>query len=383
MEPAFEIGSVSQGAAWFLAGGLVFYAVLVALYAQNAFKVGLTDRWSAALAAVVLALLAALLGTRGAEILPAPVSVWAAAAMVAGLVFTLTFTLGRYQEDIDRFRQRFGDRLNALLEEALPEERLADLERLRERFQWGHEERRKAPHLLMGVFLVIYLAVGYLVVRAAWTLLYGGRPAEATGEGVINLDVLRSGDWMVAGHLVGVFCLLFILFFILPPELLRLRYPELSYPFKQIVLSRMRDREYGLFVAHTYISATLPLAVLWVTRDPANWHVTIPAVLGIFGVTVFADAASALFGKRWGKRKWPHNRDKSYVGTFAGAVVGFAVALPFVGAPMAIVSAAVFVAIDLAAPVPISITDNILNPLALAGAYWLLEGWLDPLVPFY
>ncbi len=366
-----------------LGGAVAIYAVLVAAYTRNAFRVRLTDRWSALLATVVLGLLSALLFTRGAEILPAPLSVWAFATCIIGIVFTLTFTLGRYQEQIDKFRSNFGDRLNELMEATIPEDRLARLRGLRERFNWGHEERRKLPHLLMGLFLVIYMALGYLVLRGIWNLTYGGRPGDLTGESIHNLYAASHGSWLVAGHQFGLFALFLLLFVILPPELLRLKYPELSYPFKQIILSRMREREYGLFVAHFYITATMPLAVLWVTRNPEDWHRTIPAVLAIFGVTVFADAASALFGKRFGRRKWFHNADKSYIGTTAGTLVAFATAAPFVGIPMGVIAAAVFLIIDVVGPVPIPITDNILNPLALAGAFWLLEDHLAPMFAFY
>ncbi len=384
VEPvSFDVGTISRLMAGLLGGAVAIYAALVSVYAINAFRVRLTDRWSALLSAVVLALLALVLFTRGAEIFPSPLSVWAFGACIGGVLFTLTFTLGRYQEHIDRFRRRFGDRLNELMEATIPEDRLSALRGLRERFDWGHEERRKLPHLLMGLFLAIYLALGYLVLRGIWNLTYGGQPGEGAGESIGNLYAASHGHWLVAGHQFAVFALFLLLFVILPPELLRLKYPELSYPFKQIILSRMREREYGLFVAHFYITATMPLAVLWVTRDPANWERTIPAVLAIFGVTVFADAASALFGKRFGRRKWFHNADKSYVGTTAGTLVAFATALPFVGVPMAVVSAAVFLIIDVVGPVPIPITDNILNPLALAGAFWLLEDYLAPMFPFY
>ena len=108
-----------------------------------------------------------------------------------------------------------------------------------------------------------------------------------------------------------------------------------------------------------------------------------PAILAMLAVTVLADAASALIGIRFGWRRWAHNAGKTYVGSAAGTAVAFIAALPFVGAPLAALSAAVFLIVDVAAPVPIPVSDNILNPLALAGLYVAAAGLAEPLFPFY
>ncbi len=362
-----------------LAVVVALYGALIASFAWRAMRARLEDRWSAASAAIVLAVAAYLLWD-AAAIFPAPFSVWTLIAFLGGAVFTLTYTLGRYQELIDEFRESFGHRMNAILADTVPEQRLARLRDLRERFQWSHEERRKMPHLLMGIFLVLYVAVGHFIVRGAWITLYGG---EATGGPSLHLQEAATGPWLVAGHYISQFALWLIFAVLVPVELLRLRYPELSYPFKQVILSRLREKEAALFGAHVYITATLPLAILWLNREPSSWAVTIPAVMAVFGVTVFADAASAIVGKRYGRRKWWHNDNKSLVGTSAGALVAFVVAWPFTGTIMAIVAAAVFVIVDVGAPKPIPVTDNILNPVALALAFDVGQRFLAPVIPFY
>ncbi len=377
---SFDVGPISTAGAQVLSAIVLLYAVLVTRYAIVGFRNGLADRWSAAVAAAVMAALGILLWDRGAAILPAPFGLWVLVVVVLGLAITLTYTLGRYQERIDRFRDEFGERLSSLLDQVVPEERQQELRDLRARFSFSPEERRKAPHLLMGIFLVVYLAVGYPLLQSVQALV---GPATADGEATHNLFVASNSGWLVAGHVVSVFALLALLFLILPNELLRLKYPELSYPFKNTILLRLRERERGLFGAHYYIVAALPLAALWVASDPAHYSTTVPAVMALIAVTVFGDAASALVGKKWGKAKWFHNTDKSYIGSVGGTLVAFAVAVPFVGVPVGIAMALAFLLVDVVGPVPIPVSDNLLNPLALALTANALRDHVAPLIPFY
>lgn len=378
----FEIGTVSRVTAWTLGAGTTLYALASAYYTTRAFGSRHEDRWSAFGATLVMAALALLLTWQGDRLLPAPYSVLVALFYLLGIVITLTWTLGRYEEKVARFRKQFGKRLDTLLAETLPEHQYALLERIGERWREGHEGRRKLPHLLMALFLGLYAGLGYFLLRGFWFVAYGGT-GSGGGEGIHNLYEGSHSSVLAGSHLLGVSLLLSLLFLIAPNEFLRLRFPELSYPFKATILDRMRKKEEGLFMAHYYIAATLPLSALWLTRDATTWDTGIPAVMAMLSVTIFADAASALFGIRYGRRKWPHNPDKSYVGSFAGTAVAFLVALPFVGAPVAVLSAGVFLLMDLLGPIPLSVSDNILNPIGLAVAYTLAAGSLDPLLPFY
>lgn len=383
VEPVpFSVGPLSHGFAMFLAGGTLAYAVLTGLYTVRAFRIRLEDRWSSAVATLTVAALGWLLAERGAVLLPAPFSIVLAATFVAAIVVTLTYTLGRYQERIERFTAAFGERMERLLAEKLPEERYAEWQRMRATWQADKEGRRKLPHLLMGVVVPLYAFVGYGVLRAA-SGLAADRGADEVAINLAAASHAEPGTWLVAGQLVGPTALLGLLYLLVPTELLRLRFPELSYPFKSVILSRLRKREKGLFGAHYYIAAAVPLAALWLTREPAHWDVTIPAVMAIVAVAVFADAASALVGTRLGKRKWFHNPKKSYLGSLGGTVVAFLVALPFVGLPVAIASALVFLVLDIVAPVPFPVSDNLLNPLGLALCYDLMQGQLAPMIPYY
>lgn len=377
---SFTTGPLSTGAAQALAACVLVYALATGFYAWRGFENGLADRWSALLATLVMLALAALLWRHGAQLLPAPFSLWLLVVVVAGVVVTLTWTLGRYQERVARFREQFGSRLNQLLAERVPEERFEEWRRLRDRFQPDPEGRRKTPHLLMGVFLVVYLVAGRYVLLGVAGLAGAGPDG---GEVQANLHAASQSGTLVAGHLMALFGIMALLFLVLPTELLRLKYPELSYPFKTTILRNLRAREKGLFGAHYYIVATLPLAALWLTRDLAHWDRTVPAVIAVVCVTIFADAASALVGVRFGRRKWFHHRGKSYLGTFGGMLVAFAVSVPFVGVGVAVAAALVFAVVDAAAPVPFPVSDNILHPAALAAAFTALHPWLQPMFPFY
>jgi dolichol kinase len=105
------------------------------------------------------------------------------------------------------------------------------------------------------------------------------------------------------------------------------------------------------------------------------------ALVSVFTTASMADSASALVGMRWGTRKWFHNPGKSYAGTIAGTVVAGAAALVLVGPLGALLCMGVFLATDVAAPIPVPVTDNLLNPVILAAAYWV---WApQPVLPYY
>jgi dolichol kinase len=392
-DPGFVATDASTLAVRLLCAGTLLYAILTLQVSARAFRSRLEDRWSSFAAGLVLAALAALLWTDGARVLPDPFGPALAWISLGAIVVTLTWTVGRYEAKIRAFRDRFGARLNELLFRLVPEDRHAEFVRLREEARLGPEARRKTPHLMMGVFLAVQLGVGAYLLRGAYAVgdlswrAGTGFSVEDAGArlgsvAAANLYRAAYGDVLSGSHILALWGLLGLLFLLAPTELLRLRYPELSYPFKATILSRLRKRETGLFGAHYYIAAALPLAALWMTRDPSAWDRTVPGVVAILGITVFADAASALVGIRWGRTKWFHNPGKSYIGTVGGTAVAFAVALPLVGPVGAIAGAAAFALVDIVAPVPFPVSDNILNPVVLAATFSALEGQLHPSIPW-
>jgi dolichol kinase len=101
----------------------------------------------------------------------------------------------------------------------------------------------------------------------------------------------------------------------------------------------------------------------------------------MLAVSVFADAASALVGIRWGHSKWPHNAGKSYLGSLGGTGVAVLVAFPFVGLWGALAAAGVFLLMDLVGPIPVPVSDNLLNPLGLTALFLAFPDLVRPPFP--
>lgn len=356
------VGPVAVAACAILALGTLAYAVATAVHAWAGMRRRYPDRWSAALAAVALAALAGAIWAWGPQQLLAPLAPALAAVMVACAVAAPAFTAYGLQDKLDRIGQRMPTWLRW---------RLPDM---------SHEDRRKGPHLLMGLFVLDLAFVGHYLILAVATL---GPSASAPQDSETwgNLHALASGPYLAAGQVTAVWFALVLVYVLLPVELLRLRFPSHAYPFKRIIEPRLRERERGLFGAHLYISVGVALALLALGRDPEAWDITVPAAIAMVSVTVFADAASALVGIRWGRTRWFHNAGKSYIGTFGGAVVALAFCLVLVGPVAALLAAILFVAVDAVAPRPIPISDNLLNPLGLAALFAAIHGHIRPIIP--
>ena len=66
-----------------------------------------------------------------------------------------------------------------------------------------------------------------------------------------------------------------------------------------------------------------------------------PIVLSVLGFLIFGDAVAAIAGKRWGKRPWPHNPQKTMEGSAAFALVSTIWASLFLPFPVALISACI------------------------------------------
>ncbi len=93
-------------------------------------------------------------------------------------------------------------------------------------------------------------------------------------------------------------------------------------------------------------------------------------VFAIAWVMIVADTMASQIGMRWGTHRFSWN-GKSWEGTIAG-VVGALGVIIFVGPLWAIITAAVYLIIDLITEKPIPITDNLAFPLFLTIIYLVL-----------
>jgi dolichol kinase len=359
VDPAipFSPGPWSVASARLLALGTLLYAVACSLHARRALRLRLPDRWSTLGTSLCLGALGVALWRWGAGLLPAPFGAALVLLLAGGLGFTLLFTAFKLQRVLERLKQ------------ALPQPPVLLL---------GHEARRKVPHLLLGLGLLLYVGVGhYLLVGIA--RLHGVLAPPVPH----NLAVARDAAWAWGGHVVGLWVLLGVLYILLPVELVRLRFPDAEYPWKRIIVPRLRSMEGDLMGAHIHISAALCLGYVLLGHDLAQWPRAVPASLAVLSVSVFADAASALFGRRWGRAKWFHNAGKSYVGSAGGTLVAVLVALPFVGLWGALAAALVFLLMDVVGPVPFPVSDNLLNPLGLTALFLAFPSLVRPLLPLF
>ncbi|MEA3143324.1 MAG: hypothetical protein QOG31_648, partial [Thermoplasmata archaeon] len=136
MDPAipFSPGPWSIASARLLAVATLLYAVACSFHARRALRLRLADRWSSLGTSLCLAALAVALWRWGALLLPAPFGAALVLLLVGGLVFTLLFTALKLQRVLERLKQ------------ALPQPPVLLL---------GHEARRKVPHLLLGLGLLL------------------------------------------------------------------------------------------------------------------------------------------------------------------------------------------------------------------------------------
>lgn len=242
------------------------------------------------------------------------------------------------------------------------------------------EQARKGFHLVLGLVALAYVLLGQLLMRVLdgiWVVFGLLTPAAQRTQAHEAVLALASGPMASAGHVAAVAALSGTLLLMVPQDLARLWDPDGPYPLRAFTERRLRSRERGAVGHHVHIvSATLAsLLLLGSPHRPAHLLLAVPIVL----VTVLADAASALAGIRWGRRRLPHNPGKTYVGSVAGLVVAFLAALPFVGWGVAAAVAVAFLAVDLLAPVPLPVCDNLLNPTVVTACLLALEPSVHPL----
>lgn len=129
---------------------------------------------------------------------------------------------------------------------------------------------------------------------------------------------------------------------------------------RRVIDRAVRPTEKGWYTPTPYfLAGCIAVIVAW----PAQ---ALPSV----AVLAFSDPAAALFGSRWGRRKLPHNPDKSWVGT--GALFGAALAASMafgkpLPAALAMAAAAAFVE-----SLP-GRMDNLLIPIAVGGVGEILK----------
>ncbi len=397
-------------------------ALFIAYFTVRAFKWHLVDRWSALATLIVILLLAPLIGLPGPNgyVLPLPFSSYLITWTAFWIAFTIVYFLIRNKDPHE-------------LREARPEDWVPDEERNAERDRDAasagdadayadacaksgdgraetavgnggavpdgsedsfhltgnnarpvdelvNEVKRKIPHLVSAATILCYLFAGKWLIQWSWVHFHSR--TSWSSPGTIMVRQLAHGPTLEAGAVAAVLMFLGMFFFALPTEILRLTYPTQRHFLDRIILSSMRKRERGIFVAHFYYLLSLSFGVILLTYFSPNDRFSVFAPMALIMIVALGDSAAALVGRRFGSHHIHFNQRKTYEGLIGGFAASVGGALLFVGIPLALLGGAVFVLIDLATP-KVPITDNILNPVGIAVAFLAAAALLNPMMPFY
>lgn len=122
----------------------------------------------------------------------------------------------------------------------------------------------------------------------------------------------------------------------------------------RILTPALREGEAGGYMASFFFLAAMFVVTLLLP---------LPLAAGAMSVLTYGDPAASLVGRRWGRRKWRHNPQKSVEGTLAmfGVSSGLLLALvPGVHPATAVLAA---LAASLFESLPLKIGDNLILPL--------------------
>lgn len=242
-------------------------------------------------------------------------------------------------------------------------ERLTKQNPYQEEIYFKMELIRKSFHLMGLILLIGYF--GFFLLPPLIQLISDGvvmlindiRPAYEFIWGDISLFEYSLGDPRGLKHLT-MMALIGALMFALISDLIRvLRGPEYSL-FNFLTHSMLRKKELNAMGPQIYIITGFIFSYML-------YMVGLIDILAFFSgvlIACLSDAAAALIGRRYGKRKVKvRSKDtKSVEGFLAGTVVAYIIGLILVGPIYAIIGAAIFFITDY---FPIYTTDNILNPI--------------------
>lgn len=129
---------------------------------------------------------------------------------------------------------------------------------------------------------------------------------------------------------------------------------------RRVIDRAVRPTEKGWYTPTPYfLAGCIVVIVAWPAQAVAS-----------VAVLAFSDPAAALIGSRWGRRKLPHNRDKSLVGT--GALLGVALVAALAAGKPPTSALAMAAAAALVESLP-SRMDNLLIPIAAGGVGEILK----------
>jgi dolichol kinase len=248
-------------------------------------------------------------------------------------------------------------------------------------FNYRKEFNRKLIHMLSMLYIVAFVVCTPLF-NLLFNSIYINGPQRAGWEEYYNFYVLGSGQFPIeVAFSVTIFVLIGSFWVVADGEIMRLRSPEKPFLLKKTLQKTRRVSETKTFGAHISMILALILAGMILYYTPSYRPQGLAAFAATISTTSLGDMMAALIGRKFGHKKWKFNKDKSYAGSFAGAMTTFIMSYIFVGEILAIVAVIVFLFTDLALA-KVNLSDNLTTPIILAVVYRILIFLVASPIPY-
>jgi len=359
-----------------LGGILLSFGVLMYPTVRNAMKLDLIEKWSTFLSFLVLIFCSILL------ILPFNKQYL--------LVFPYNFFVcffGAIWAVIFRITNQFGKNRSEDINKNL----LQGFSQLQQQggnvylhnFDLHRELHRKILHALAVLYILGLLLHGLFALVFKYT--YRLHPEKFSLEeyhnayfGVLGLLPVKAGFIGLVMGLIGSF------FVQIHMEISRLNTPQLPGILKKVLQQTRRATEVHTFSAHIpliigFIASALCLYIYSIFV-PTYDYVALMSACSVILTASLADMVAAVIGRRYGRKKWRNNSDKTILGTLLGGFTAFGFSILFIGWLAGGITAIVFVLIDLFSN-KIRISDNLFYPVILSIIYCAVLPFFTPLLP--
>ncbi|MHA1727514.1 MAG: phosphatidate cytidylyltransferase, partial [Promethearchaeota archaeon] len=234
------------------------------------------------------------------------------------------------------------------------------------------DTKRKFFHI--SFYLLVWLGV---VIMSVQTLLFIPVWAEPElyqewiwgyhpGELFFFLRYIGGITTLLGNAAISIlFWFLFMIGGFISATIEAIRHSKLFYsPTSHFVIFLARKKEINALASHFYLFISFSFAA----------YILPPLLtISVIGIVCIADSAASIFGIRFGKKKIRINPKKTWVGTAAGTISAFIITSIFIGLLYGIITAFIFMIIDIFTEKPINISDNLSVPVILTLVYVTLN----------
>jgi dolichol kinase len=222
------------------------------------------------------------------------------------------------------------------------------------------EYMRKAFHLVVLLIVLCYFFLALIINDFVYRLYLNDPQLYYSIWSISDYPFIPStaNELQVMASWTFMFFISATIFLIIP-DIFRIynrKYSMFSGVYKMVI----RKKELYTLGPQIYLTISCTFVFLLSLLGLFEPLVTLAGMM----IAGFADAAAAIFGRKYGTHKFKttlqKDEEKSYEGLIAGFLVSYIVALIFVGPIVAIFGAITFSVIDYLNP---KIADNVLNPI--------------------